>query len=280
MQTFDLAKLSAAKLRQAAQEDGFFILENHEIDCVEEMFGLSRTLFSSSVAKENYFYDPSTNSGFLPLRRERLNETAEDEKEAFNFRQFSLLQQSLPPQLDRDKIWRFMEQCHEICLKLLKALAVALELDEDRFAKFHSLHNPSGTVMRFLHYPSMLGEKSMRAGEHTDYGSMTLLFTHSSDCGGLEVKKGKDFIPVPSYPGKIIVNTGDLLEYWTGKRLKSTLHRVVVGSSLSVVPERFSIAYFCHPDDDTPIHLDRPDSADEPPLTARDHLLMRLRGSR
>lgn len=47
----------------------------------------------------------------------------------------------------------------------------------------------------------------------------------------------------------ILVNIGDLLNYWTDGLLKSTVHRVVMPKSRREA--RYSIAYFCHPVDDT-----------------------------
>lgn len=47
----------------------------------------------------------------------------------------------------------------------------------------------------------------------------------------------------------ILVNIGDLLNYWTDGLLKSTVHRVVMPKSRREA--RYSIAYFCHPLDDT-----------------------------
>ena len=47
----------------------------------------------------------------------------------------------------------------------------------------------------------------------------------------------------------ILVNIGDLLNYWTDGLLKSTVHRVVMPKDAGV--DRYSIAYFCHPVDDT-----------------------------
>lgn len=47
----------------------------------------------------------------------------------------------------------------------------------------------------------------------------------------------------------ILVNIGDLLNHWTDDLLKSTMHRVVMPKSRREA--RYSIAYFCHPVDDT-----------------------------
>ncbi len=52
----------------------------------------------------------------------------------------------------------------------------------------------------------------------------------------------------------ILMNIGDLLSYWTGGLLRSTVHRVVfpaaekgVEGEGDVLGPRYSIAYFCHP---------------------------------
>lgn len=47
----------------------------------------------------------------------------------------------------------------------------------------------------------------------------------------------------------ILVNIGDLLNYWTNGLLKSTVHRVVFPPHGG--DDRYSIAYFCHPANDT-----------------------------
>lgn len=88
----------------------------------------------------------------------------------------------------------------------------------------------------------------------------------------------------------ILVNVGDLLSYWTNGFLRSTVHRVVIppdgGSS-----DRYSMAYFCHPTNQTrlmpiPSDLVTPEfipavTADEgfvnsSVLTAEEHLKSRL----
>lgn len=82
---------------------------------------------------------------------------------------------------------------------------------------------------------------------------MTLLF--QDDIGGLEVQDPVDrnaFRPVPSIPGSVVLNIGDLLQRWSNDILKSTMHRVRAPSVLAgtstpgpgIVPSRYSIPYF------------------------------------
>lgn len=174
----------------------------------------------------------------------------------------------------------------------------------------------SGTTLRLLYYPPLgstdAQNSDMRAGAHSDYGSITLLFRLRGQAG-LEIQTGPGtWAPVPvSPPGTesdpappILVNIGDLLSYWTNGLLQSTVHRVVfpaAGSELageSSDGPRYSIAYFVHPVGTvglTPVPSERvknyvPPEADKNKananpyaerkvLTADEHLQMRLRAS-
>lgn len=86
---------------------------------------------------------------------------------------------------------------------------------------------------------------------------------------GLEVlDPSSNWVTVPVVPPgtendpfpPILVNIGDLLSYWTGGLFKSTMHRVVFppagteslkGNGEGAAEERYSIAYFFHPLEDT-----------------------------
>lgn len=118
-------------------------------------------------------------------------------------------------------------------------------------------------TLRLLHYPSTPASTfaantlQVRAGEHTDYGSITLLFQDTR--GGLQVKSPDgSFVNATPIPGTVVVNAGDLLARWSNGRIKSTLHRVVeppLGEREEVLvhPARYSLAYFCNPNFDMTI---------------------------
>ena len=66
----------------------------------------------------------------------------------------------------------------------------------------------------------------MRAGAHTDYGSITLLFQDMA--GGLQVLSPKGtFVNATPIEDTIVVNAADLLTRWSNDTIKSTKHRVV-----------------------------------------------------
>lgn len=143
----------------------------------------------------------------------------------------------------------------------------------------------------------------MRAGAHSDYGSITLLFRLRGQAG-LEVQlRDGAWAPVPVLPPgtehdpspPILINIGDLLSYWTNGLLRSTVHRVVFGGGDVVEGEkdtdpRYSIAFFSSPSQSTELGVvpsERvrnfvPRGESENPYAQRkvmradEHLLMRL----
>jgi isopenicillin N synthase-like dioxygenase len=189
-----------------------------------------------------------------------------DPKEAFNIAPPQPTLQPLPPTLFSDSplISRFQESCHNLCLNVLTLLATALQIPESAGGStwFSSRHDQSqghsGTIFRMLYYPQTKASKSadnssIRAGAHSDYGSLTLLFRLPGQPGLEILKDNGSWVDVPVGPSSsilstspILVNIGDLLSFWTKGMLKSTVHRVTFSGG----EERYSMAYFCHPLDD------------------------------
>lgn len=107
-----------------------------------------------------------------------------------------------------------------------------------------------------LYYPSTSSppdSTSIRAGAHSDYGSVTLLFRLPGQAGLEVLQHDNKWAAVPVNPDPsslaeppILVNIGDLLSFWTNGMLKSTVHRVTFSGGEA----RYSMAYFCHPLDD------------------------------
>ena len=92
-----------------------------------------------------------------------------------------------------------------------------------------------GNFLRLLGYPKSASsyhpDRNIRAGAHSDCDSVTLLFWWPGQPGlGILISDEK-WTPVPVYPDcpfpPILVNIGDMLSYWTNKRLESTDNRVM-----------------------------------------------------
>jgi len=226
--------------------------------------------------------------GYVGLQRENLNPTDKkgDFKEAFNIVGNNNRFLTGPKELkDMKEITEQFYQCaSNASLVILEAYALALKLPRDYFRKNH-FTNQSGTTLRLLHYPEYeldSAEGQMRAGAHTDYGSITLLW--QDGVGGLQLfdkLKGEWREVEPVSGATCIVNTGDLLRRWTNDLFMSTNHCVKAPhQSTNKVPERYSMAFFVHPSDETIVAClpacMKSDKATYPPISAGNYLKQRL----
>jgi len=140
------------------------------------------------------------------------------------------------------------------------------------------------TNFSVLHYPEQAKPPlpgQLRAGAHTDYGSLTILKPDNAP-GGLQVQKDGNWIDVPTLPGTFVVNLGDLMAEWTNDRWVSTLHRVVnPPRDKAVGSRRLSMAFFHQPNYDAVIEcLPTCSSAERPPhygkTTSGEHVWMKI----
>ena len=145
------------------------------------------------------------------------------------------------------EIEAFKHRCHELIIKILQCFATALNVPNSIFPfEAHREDHDEGNAFRMIMYPARKEKPSFeglgsRMAEHTDSGSVTLLFQRSA---GLEVMspQGK-WVKAPHIENCILVNLGDTLSFWSGRQLKATLHRVTF-DSLSHDHERQTMAYF------------------------------------
>jgi isopenicillin N synthase-like dioxygenase len=148
----------------------------------------------------------------------------------------------------------YYEALESLGRSLMRMFALALDMPEDYFDDKIDRHF---STLPANHYPEPEGDplpNQIRAGEHTDFGSLTILAV-SDAAGGLQVKlKDGSWSDVTAERDEFIVNIGDMMQRWTNDRWLSNLHRVVnppverrVGS------RRMSIGYFLHPNYDAEI---------------------------
>jgi isopenicillin N synthase-like dioxygenase len=140
----------------------------------------------------------------------------------------------------------FFDQCKALHVEVMRAIAVGMGLAPDFFDNFV---DDGDNTLRLLHYPEVdkkvfkINPGQVRAGEHSDYGSITLLFQDSR--GGLQVKSPNGhFVDATPIEDTCVVNAGDLLARWSNDTIKSTIHRVVEPPSCEgdIHPPRYSIA--------------------------------------
>ncbi len=289
---------TAAEISRACREIGFFYLKNHGVDSMllEDMFRASADFFDQpqDIKKDVAWRSAEENLGYVAIGRESLDPNQPgDFKEAFNINE----DDAMSGERDRrhpDNRWpqrpdsfrpvmeRFFSACVDTADAVLHAFAIALDTPKDFFVEKHAAHDHT---MRVLHYPA-LGEAGQdddakpRAGGHTDYGSITLLF--QDDVGGLEVRSlDGEWRFAPPIPGTVLINTGDLMQRWTNDVFRSTPHRVGASLTENAGRDRYSVAFFCHPDMSADISCldschDQQRPAQYPPITAHEHLMERL----
>ena len=120
----------------------------------------------------------------------------------------------------------YYDAMRELGGRLMSLLARGLGLPPGFFAG-QTADGPN--ALRAINYPArdvapLPGQ--LRAGAHSDYGTVTIL--RQDSVGGLEVLDGAGrWTGVESVPGAFVINIGDLMARWTNDRWQSTLHRVV-----------------------------------------------------
>ncbi|KAI0166845.1 2OG-Fe(II) oxygenase superfamily protein [Hypoxylon sp. FL1284] len=277
---------AAKELVNAAIEYGFVYVRNAGRDIsaeqIENAFNLSRTLFASPLEDKQRCKIEKNNQGWSGMHTETLDPKTQrvgDFKEGFNFGAFEdgKATQPIPRSIEphQAQLAAFREACHALCQKLLLLFGIGLGVDPPTFfTAAHAPSQPSGSILRFLYYPAPTATEAaepddVRAGAHSDYGSVTLLFRLRGQAG-LEIREPVRgaWVPVPVAPPgteadpepPVLVNIGDLLSYWTNGLLRSTVHRVSFSPTASsrapgesTAEPRYSLVYFCHPADATPL---------------------------
>ena len=103
-----------------------------------------------------------------------------------------------------------------------------------------------------LDHPALADQ--LRAGAHSDFGSLTVLLPPAEGGMGLEIQTPDgNFVAVDPPPDAYVVNIGDLMQQWTNDRWVSTVHRVQNPTGEAATRARLSLGFFCHPNFDAPV---------------------------
>ncbi|KAA6408553.1 MAG: Clavaminate synthase [Lasallia pustulata] len=278
---------TANSILHAFETSGFLYLHSHPIPpaVLTSVFSHSAAFFARPQAQKDSlpWTSARANRGYTAQGREKvssltskeevdkLREGTPDLKESIEIGREG--DEGCPnrwPDFDGDEqgaefklvMQEFFLKCKDLHCLIMRAIALGMGLDEDFF---DSYTRTGDNTLRLLHYPAVRksvfeqSNQQMRAGEHSDYGSITLLFQDQR--GGLQVMtpSGK-FVDATPIEGTVVVNAGDLLMRWSNDLVKSTKHRVVEPPPVlkgegeeaqeQFYPARYSVAYFCNPDFD------------------------------
>lgn len=158
-----------------------------------------------------------------------------------------------------DEIAKFHRDVWEkVVRKLFVLIAIVLELpDENYLADAHDYDRVSDDHLRYMIYNVRTQNEWDRAqayskGGHTDFGSLTLLF--SQHVAGLQIRTPEgDWKYVRPVDGGITCNAADTLTFLTKGFIKSTVHRVVTPPKDQMEIPRLGLLYFSRPGDHTPM---------------------------
>ncbi|XP_046640742.1 uncharacterized protein LOC124326129 [Daphnia pulicaria] len=223
------------ELDKAFSTVGFVYLKNHGIDQekVDNLFKASRNFFQlPENVKKGYPRDRENFDGYTGRDQEILEDSSSHEvREAYDVTSpASRYPDDSTPEF-RLATCELAKSLRQLTTNLLKFMAVALGLDEDYLNSRHRYVfdgvDKNGTMLRSLYYPSLTGDDIqpgvVRCGEHTDYGTITLLL--QDDMGGLEVLSGKEWVAAVPIAETVLVNLGDLMQFWTSDRYVATVKK-------------------------------------------------------
>ena len=250
----------AAQLRDAVHNVGFFYITSFGLtqEEVDTQFGIGRDIFDLPMAEKLKYradLEHGNYSGYRPLGVAEIVPGIKDNVEMYNcFKFIPALERDHPHPItkNRREIERFQRQIAEDTIqKLLVLISLVLELPEDYLGKGHQYSDVSECHLRYMIYRARTPELNAKCDHlyskgHTDFGSLTLLFRQP--VAALQVRMPDETWKwVKPYPGSITVNIADVLQFWTGGYLKSSVHRVVTPPQDQAHIDRLGLLYFLRP---------------------------------
>jgi isopenicillin N synthase-like dioxygenase len=148
-----------------------------------------------------------------------------------------------------DLLASYSRHCRAAIDLMFTHLEQNLKLPPGTLNNLHRMTEMSGDHVRFnKQVPNEFDEEKARQGEHTDFGSLTILFNWM---GGLQIRHPatNEWIFVRPVPGSAIVNLGDALVKFTAGILRSNVHRVVPAPAPQNKVDRHSLVFFSRPED-------------------------------
>ncbi|SDG24743.1 isopenicillin N synthase family dioxygenase [Pseudonocardia oroxyli] len=266
-------------VRTACEEIGFFLVAGHGVDeqLIDSLYSDAKAFFDLPLEEKMAVRRPhaGVSRGYFTVGQQSIaaamgTGTTTDLLEALTFGPMGPFAEptgsaddhihfapnrwpQTPATLQR-RVEEYYAAMRGLAATIMRVFALALDLDEQHFAD-KTDRSPSN--LRFNHYPEQERDPEpgqLRAAEHTDYGTLTILKVEDAP-GGLEVRdRAGVWHAVGSVPGAFVVNIGDAMARWTNGRWVSTVHRVVNPSRDETIgSRRLSVPFFHSANHDTVI---------------------------
>lgn len=295
----------AAQVGRACRDIGFLTIVGHGIadSVIDDFYSASKKFFDLPVAEKNKIKQPRPDAarGYSGVGEEglsySLNErTPPDLKESITFgapeipdepyyfapdaRQFFAPtpwpQEPSEMEAAACAYFRAMET---LSAQLMRIFALALDVPEHFFDDKIDKHISNLRALNYPDQPETPVPGQLRAGAHSDYGSLTIVRQEAAP-GGLQVlNQDEKWVDVPPIPGAFVVNIGDLMMQWTNDLWRSTMHRVVnPPRDQALGSRRISLVFFHQPNYDALVSC--LDSCRDPgrrakyaPITSGEHFI-------
>jgi isopenicillin N synthase-like dioxygenase len=259
---------------RACREIGFLIIGNHGVPqaTLDAVFGAGREFFRLPAEEKLRSSAPDGRiRGYLPpgkqaLARSRGDKSPPDLLERFRMGRFGVpddaYHRSRAATWFVPNIWpaqrpgfaealkTYFTAMEALAGRLMQLFALALDLPPGFFDDKIDRHISN---MYINYYPAQITPPEpgqLRAGAHTDYGSLTILAPTEAPAGLQVQDKSGAWHDVAPPPGAFVVNLGDLMAQWTNDRWVSTMHRVVNPPRAAAATDRMAIVFFHQPNDD------------------------------
>ena len=277
------------QLWAAAIEVGFFQLVNHVIalDDIQQAFRTAERYFAlPDAVKARYPLKKGCNAGWESRAQVRPSTGTPDQKESYQITRPHMAD-LWPTEAElpgfQQTMLGFEQQCWTLAMQVLSCFADKLGFERTFFTQAHDPSVPAyQSTLRLLHYYAIAPELKdkldlWRAGAHTDFDCLTLLFQQTGQ-GGLQVCPGKEadgqvWTEVEPADGVITCNIGDMLMRWSDDVLPSNFHRVRNPRPDEYQGPRYSVAFFAQANRDVVI---KGPKGTHPPITAEDYLYQRV----
>lgn len=243
---------------------GFFYVVNFGLsqEDIDRQFALGKQILElpeEEKLKYRAVLEDGNYNGYRPLGMIEQFPGLRDNWECYHVFKFIEEQQRAHPAIVREhyaEIEKFHRHVHEkVAYTVLRLIATVLEIPEDFMVDNHLYEENCSSFLRYVKYHARSAEinekfKEIYVRGHTDFGSVTFLF--SQPIGGLQLQtRDGQWKDVRHIPGSIVVNTADMLHFWTNGYLQSCVHRVVAPPADQFHLDRFGLIYFLRPSDKT-----------------------------
>lgn len=259
----------ADKLNHAMRTQGFFIVENHgiskeqidrQVDIGHHV--LTKTPLEEKRQLEGQMKTTGSYQGFKLRNYWTIDHGVKDQIEQYNWnRNLQLREHPSTFKSFIGEIQELNDYVHKVILyRLLILFALSLKLPEGFFVKLHDYDTHDESWFRYMmffhtHQPAEMEKTGgVWLKGHCDFGSVTMLFSQPMASLQLMDHFTKKWRWVPYVPGAIVVNAGEMMDWWTNGYYKATIHRVVQPPNDQRNQDRCGLFYFVVPNDKVKIN--------------------------